>query len=112
MQPSGRICLQVAHHIRYRLVWPKLRENVNVIGHAVDRQQDTAETADRAADVFVEPRLYVSRDDRPPIFRREDNVIEEVRVRLGHRLALYRYRSRTRAWYGFSHCLPGLTPGP
>src|SRR5688572_26881295 len=84
VHPAGRICLEVAENIRYRLIGPEFYEYVNMIFNAIYRQQNAAEAANDPADVFVKPVLSVGRDHRGSVLCREDNVINEVCIGSGH----------------------------
>src|SRR5262245_49978334 len=84
MHPSARVSFEIAQNVRQRLIWSQFCKQMNVIFHAIDRQRNSTQSANRSADVFVKTRLMGVRDQRLAIFCGEDDVINQVRECLSH----------------------------
>lgn len=52
-------------------------------------QSDSTSSTDDPADVIVQPRLIVQLDQWATIFRREDEVVQQIREGLRHCEVLY-----------------------
>src|SRR5437764_7230963 len=111
--PTGRVRLQFTDKLRERLVLPQFCQDVNVVGGSVHNQCDSPFTADRAADVFVNPRADRRNHPRFAVLRRKHDVIQEVAIGGTH--AMTPFRRPCPGALLPSHITPGVplrsTPG-
>jgi hypothetical protein len=83
--PTRRIRLDLSNQFRQRLVLAQLRQNVDVIGGAVDDQPGSVFAANRTGDVFVDTGANRCPEPWLASLRRKDDVINEVAVGGTHR---------------------------
>ena len=84
VNPIGRTSLDFANRFRDRNRRRQFGEKVDVVLDSVDEVQLPAELANDAAEVREEPRFKRGVDERLAIFRRVDDVREEVAVAVRH----------------------------
>jgi hypothetical protein len=78
--PAGRICLHLADGFRDCLVLPQLRQDMNMIGRAVNDQCGSVFVADGAAEILMNARTNSGRQPWFAGLCRKNNVIEQVGV--------------------------------
>ena len=96
VNPPRRIRLQLAHQIGQRMFCCQRRQNVDVIGRAIDDECFAIVCADDAAEVGKEARFQIRVEQGPPVFRAEN----DVRQQMGERV---RHKSNRRTGFYFSH---------
>src|SRR3954468_21787542 len=92
VDPSRGVSLDLLDHHGDRDVRLEFGEEVDVVGHPADLQQDAALSPDDAAYVFVERLSEVAVNQRDTVFGRIDDVIEQVGESCGHKCPLPRRR--------------------
>ena len=88
--PAGRVRLKFANELRDRLVLPKLRQDVNVVGSSVGDHGDSTFAANGATKIFMNPRTDCGRQPRFAALRREDDVIQQIAMGGTHAAAGFR----------------------
>jgi hypothetical protein len=78
VDPAGRIRLQDTDRRGDRKVRPELREQMHVVRHAADLDQDAALAAQDTAQVLVDRLPEVLGDQRDAALRGEDDVVKEI----------------------------------
>ena len=78
--PTGRIGLQLTDGLRNCLVLPQFRQDVNVVGRSVDDHRDSSFIANRAAEISMRPGADLRRQPGLAVFRRKNDVIEQVTI--------------------------------
>jgi hypothetical protein len=83
-------------------------EKVYVIRNAIDTQANTSESADDAADIFIQPELAFRRDQWPTFARVENDVVDQTCIGFWHERH-YTAAARIRELWGwFGTFPPGL----
>jgi hypothetical protein len=75
IHPFRAVGLDPPDHLGDRDVGPEPYDQVYVIGHAADLQQNASLTAKDAADVGVQSLSSPVRDEGPSLLGAEDNVV-------------------------------------
>lgn len=86
IQPRGRAALHVAHQVGRRCRLRETHKQMHVVRHPAGRAKHAIAGAADAADVGMKVRLHLTRDDRLPVLRREDEVHEDAGQSLCHRM--------------------------
>jgi hypothetical protein len=84
MYPPRRAALDVTHQLRRRQRRRDRDEHVNVVRRAVDEVRFAATFPDDARHVGEQPRSEVFIQIRPPIFRRKDDVNQQIGKAVRH----------------------------
>jgi hypothetical protein len=83
--PTGRVRFEVPNELRKCFVLPQLRQNMDVIGSAINDQRDSVFVANRSPEILMEPRANCWRQPRLTAFRGKDNVVQEIAIGGTHR---------------------------
>ena len=84
VNPFTGIGLDDTYNFGNRMRGTNTNEHMNMIGHAVDNDRRATHFADNAAKVGEYIIADVRRDERQPLFGREDQVDNDVAAGLGH----------------------------
>lgn len=79
--PDRRVLFQIPQEIGQAMGGFESDKEVHMIRHTTDTLRNPAQTADSTAEVFVKARALFRRDQRLAVFRREDDVVEQLGVR-------------------------------
>src|SRR6266550_6478562 len=84
IQPLGRIGFDEPNDLGDRLIRPNLHEEMHVVVHCADLEQDSALLAKNSADVFKQFRPELSGEQRRAVARGEDNMEQQIGECPGH----------------------------
>lgn len=88
--PTRGVRLQLANELRDRLVLSQLRQDVNVIGSAVDDQRDSVFVPDCTAEILMKSGTDCGRQPRLASLGRKNDVIEQIAIGGTHSNADFR----------------------
>src|SRR4051812_7501474 len=84
MNPAGRIRLHGTQGLGDGNLFVERHEKMHVIGHTTRRQKGGALGSEDPTEVSIKARLESRRDERGPVFCREDQMMMNASERLGH----------------------------